>query len=131
MSENLNEVLKGIYEHLTEEQKEKAKKCETIEELSTLAGKEGIELPDEVLDAVVGGARALPPGSYVYCAYCRKQHSMALVRETTIIPANESRALAVQECRCEEVQRTFYYNCGRNMLYDDSYNAVGSPEGGC
>ena len=53
--EKLNELLSGIYESLTEEQKEKVKACQTPEELIALAGKEGIELPDEVLDAVAGG----------------------------------------------------------------------------
>ena len=57
MEENkkIAEVLKGIYDSLTDEQKEKAKKCKTMDELLKLAGEEGIELPDEVLDAAAGG----------------------------------------------------------------------------
>lgn len=57
MEENkkIAEVLKGIYDSLTGEQKEKAKKCKTTDELLKLAGEEGIELPDEVLDAAAGG----------------------------------------------------------------------------
>ncbi len=51
----LAETLKGIYDSLTDEQKEKAKQCKTMDELMVLAGKEGIELPDELLDAVAGG----------------------------------------------------------------------------
>ena len=54
-NKNLNEVLKGIYDSLTDEQKEKVKACKTMDELVKLAGEEGIELPDEVLDAVAGG----------------------------------------------------------------------------
>ena len=46
---------KGIYDSLTDEQKEKAKACMTMDEIMALAGEWGIELPDEVLDAVAGG----------------------------------------------------------------------------
>jgi hypothetical protein len=51
----LAEALEGIWDSLTDEQKEKAKACETLDELTALAGKEGVELPDELLDAVAGG----------------------------------------------------------------------------
>ncbi len=51
----LQEVLKGIWDSLTDEQKEKAKACKSMDELTALAGKEGVELPDEVLDAIAGG----------------------------------------------------------------------------
>lgn len=51
----LNAALKGIFNSLTDEQKEKAKQCKTMDELTAFAGKEGIELSDEVLDAVAGG----------------------------------------------------------------------------
>ena len=54
-NEKLNEMLAGIWDSLTDEQKEKAKACKTTDELIKLAGEEGIELPDEVLDAVAGG----------------------------------------------------------------------------
>ena len=47
--------LKGIWDSLTEEQKEKAKECKTMDELIAFAGREGIELPDEMLDSVSGG----------------------------------------------------------------------------
>ncbi len=50
------QALKEIYDSLTDEQKEKAKNCKTAEELLKLAGEEGIELPDELLDSVSGGA---------------------------------------------------------------------------
>ena len=57
MAENksLSEILKGIYDSLTDEQKEKAKECKTTDELLKLASEEEIELPDELLDAVAGG----------------------------------------------------------------------------
>ncbi len=69
MSENktinpkLEAALKGIWDSLTDEQKEKAKNCKTMDELTALAAKEGIELPDEVLDAVAGG--------YIYHDYSK------------------------------------------------------------
>ena len=55
MDEKLNTALKGIYDSLTDEQKAKAKACKTMEELTALAAREGMELPDEALDAVAGG----------------------------------------------------------------------------
>ena len=58
MNEKLNETLKGIYDSLTEEQKEKAKACKTMKELSAFATEENIELPDELLEAVSGGVQA-------------------------------------------------------------------------
>ncbi len=62
MDEKMEEVLKGIYNSLTDEQKQMAKACKTVEELAALAGREGIELPDEALDQVAGGGgRASTP----------------------------------------------------------------------
>ena len=61
MNENKNidpkmeAAIKGFYDSLTDEQKEKVKACKTMEELTVLVGKEGVELPDEVLDDVSGG----------------------------------------------------------------------------
>ena len=51
----MKEVLKGVFENLTDEQKEKAKACKDMDEFMKLAGEWGIELPDEVADAVAGG----------------------------------------------------------------------------
>ena len=56
MNETIKKALAGIYENLTDEQKEKAKKCKTMDEMMALAGEWGIELPDEMLDAVAGGS---------------------------------------------------------------------------
>ena len=55
MDTKLAEALKSVWDSLTDEQKEKARACKTMDELVKLAGKEGVELPDEVLDAVAGG----------------------------------------------------------------------------
>ncbi len=57
----LDPALTEIWDSLTDEQKEKAKTCKTTDELMLLAGKEGIELPDEVLDQVSGGLLMLIP----------------------------------------------------------------------
>ena len=74
MDPKLNAALKGVYESLTDEQKEKAKNCKTMEELTKLAAKEGIELPDEVLDAVAGGGivdcLAASDCDSHHCNYC-------------------------------------------------------------
>ncbi len=51
----LSEALYSVWDSLTDEQKEKAKACKTVGNLTELAAKEGIELPDELLDAVAGG----------------------------------------------------------------------------
>ena len=59
MDEKLNAALKGIYDNLSDELKEKAKQCKTMDELTKLAAKEGVELPDEALDAVAGGGTIL------------------------------------------------------------------------
>ena len=40
---------------LTPDSQEKARECETAEDLTALAASEGIELSDENLDGIVGG----------------------------------------------------------------------------
>ena len=51
----MQKALKELFDKLTDEQKAKAKECKTAEELMDFAGKEGVELPDELLDNVAGG----------------------------------------------------------------------------
>ena len=51
----MEEAMKGVFDKLTDEQKEQAKSCKTMDELMKLAGEWGIELPDELADAVAGG----------------------------------------------------------------------------
>ena len=41
--------------NLTPEQIEKAKACKTVEDLLALAKEEGVELPEDQLEAVAGG----------------------------------------------------------------------------
>ena len=61
MDDKLNETLKEIYDSLTEEQKEKAKACKTMDDFLKFAGEEGIELTDETLDSVAGGVVPIDP----------------------------------------------------------------------
>ena len=51
----LKELLSGVISSLTDEQKEQFKTCTTLQDFTELAGKLGVALPDEVLDAVAGG----------------------------------------------------------------------------
>ena len=55
MEEKMEKALEKFFANLTDEQKEKAKECKTMEELMAFAGKEGLELPDEFLESVAGG----------------------------------------------------------------------------
>ena len=43
------------FEGISPEQMEKAKACETAEELSALASEEGCELADKALEGIAGG----------------------------------------------------------------------------
>ena len=51
----LTGALKGVWDSLSDEQKKAARACESMDELAAFAGKAGIELSDEALDAVAGG----------------------------------------------------------------------------
>ena len=55
MDEKIEEMLIVFFENLTDEQKEKVKECKTEQELNDFIEKEGIELPDELLEAASGG----------------------------------------------------------------------------
>ena len=52
----MNERMAGILNGLTEEQKKKARTCKSKKDLLDFLGAEGVELPDELLDSVAGGA---------------------------------------------------------------------------
>ncbi len=53
--EKLQEIVEKLVDSFSDEQKEKAAACETLDDLIKLAGDEGIELPEELLDEVGGG----------------------------------------------------------------------------
>ena len=63
MDEEMKKALEKFFANLTDEQKEKVKECKTMEELMDFAGKEGLELPDELLDGVAGGGSSYYPDS--------------------------------------------------------------------
>ena len=67
-----NELLQG----LTEEQIAKVKACKDQEEALALAKAEGIELSDEQLEAVSGGACTT---TYVACPHCGKQNFSCII----------------------------------------------------
>ena len=50
------EDYKEMFDNLSEDLKKKATECKSAEELMELAKTEGIELTDEQLDAISGGA---------------------------------------------------------------------------
>ena len=58
MDEKMKEALKTVLENLTDEQKEVAKECKDLDELFAYLGKEGIEIPDDLVDMVAGGVQA-------------------------------------------------------------------------
>ena len=76
----LEDLLKDIWGSLTDEQKENAKKCKSMDEFMSYAGKEGIELPDELLDAVAGG--------YILVEYDEQygQDVYILINDDTLCP---------------------------------------------
>ncbi len=80
IASELNEALAGMWDSLTEEQKEKAKACKSMDELTTLAGSMGVELPDELLNSVAGGFWT---ETGVPCPYCGREATSALGRDKT------------------------------------------------
>ena len=65
-----------LFKGLTEEQITKAKARKNQEEMLALAKEEGIELTEEQLEAVGGGARATAP---VLCPDCDKNNFRCVV----------------------------------------------------
>ena len=55
MDEKMKEMMNGVIEKLNDEQKEKVKQCKTVDEFMALAGEWGMEIPDDMVDAVAGG----------------------------------------------------------------------------
>ncbi len=129
----LNEALKGMWDSLTEEQKEKAKQCKSTDELTVLAGQIGVELPDEMLDAIAGGIYNSDPSRPEYCPYCNRKHVHDEVRlKDMITPEGESTRLMVEVHTCKFSNRIFYYSSARNIYYDNAYRAITLPtNSGC
>ncbi len=88
----LNKAIEGMWDSLTDEQKAAAKECKSMDELALLAGAAGVELPDEMLDAVAGGGvRNIPasksealkskPGTWfqMWCPICHQKHETSRI----------------------------------------------------
>ena len=87
---------KELFKGLTKEQIEKAKNCKNNEELLALAKEEGIELTDEQLEAVSGGACTNPEPNLGCCPNCG----------STNFEYGETRDFSVvkYDCECVECQ---------------------------
>ncbi len=100
----LEEALKNLWDSMTDEQKEKAKACKNMDELIALAGAEGIELPDEMLDAVAGGYiyQVWKQGGFQYWLVVDDKSGEELTRvygDNTRFEVNNARPLAEQEAQ--------------------------------
>jgi len=67
-NEKMNELIIGVCKSLTDDQKEKAKDCKDVNELAKCLGEMGVALPDELMEAVAGGAEMLyqPISGYMW-----------------------------------------------------------------
>ncbi len=72
-NDQLSQALTELWDSLTDEQKAKAKECTTFDELAQFAGDQGIELPDEMLDAVAGG----------YTFYDERSRTYEIINDST------------------------------------------------
>ena len=118
----LNKALEGMWDSLTDEQKIKAKECKSMDELMLLAGKFGVELPDEMLTCVAGGiAKTIPART---CPYCGVTHEKITGRKK-IKPANGAKEVYVQIYVCPKYHREYYVNTD-GLQYDDSLQEVHS-----
>ena len=54
-NEELKQTLASLWDSLTDEQKERAKACASVDELLAFASEEKIELPADLLDGIAGG----------------------------------------------------------------------------
>ena len=123
----LNKALAGIWDSLTDEQKKKAKACENMDELTALAASAGVELPDEMLDAVSGGRRR-DIGSFLikYCPYCKgKSCDVYALSSIRIIPENENQMIITQAFECKRHPATFCVSKTRNMYYTPDGQPLG------
>ncbi len=56
----MNEAIKNVYDKLNDEQKKKADECKSEDDLMDLFSEWDIELPDDMVDAAVGGIYTRP-----------------------------------------------------------------------
>ncbi len=115
---DLNEALAGMWDSLTEEQKEKAKACKSMDELTALAGSMGVELPDELLDSVAGGFRT---ATGVLCPYCRGKSNPVFGKDPTPEMINGKIATRYY---CATGNHGFYYISAIKRYYDNNGNEI-------
>ncbi len=63
----ITEIIEKISVSLSDELKENANECSNLDELIIFAGKEGIELPDELLEPAAGGYDHYEMGTCIKC----------------------------------------------------------------
>jgi len=89
------ELLKG----LTEEQIAKIRACKNQEEILVLAKEEGIELTEDQLEAVSGGACTTTPAKPTTCPYCGADKIMAVEAHNANKPGSP---IAYYSCICKK-----------------------------
>ena len=111
----LNKALEGLWDSLTDEQKEKAKACKSMDELTALAGQMGVEMPDELLDSVAGGAQNIRLSPGTPCPYCGKSAD----------PTSSEKIIEGKKARhfyCARGGHTFF--CDGTFYYDGNGSII-------
>ena len=98
----LNEMLEKICASLTDEQNEKIKDCDNVQELCDALSKMDVDLPDELLNFVSGGAGYLGQVNITYefavCTSCGDEFKYPVV---------------YIQGRRTSITQTICYNCRR------------------
>lgn len=115
----LNEALKGMWDSLTDEQREKAKQCQSMDELTALAGSMGVELPDELLDSVAGGYHPIQDG--VHCPYCGKKANPTSPQDPN---AKRIGGKPAMRYYCARGNHGFFYVPATKRYYDNNDNEI-------
>ena len=90
-----------------------------MDELAELAGAAGVELPDEMLDAVAGGKNK-DNSQKLYCPYCKATEPVNVYDLTTIRKnGNVMNLLIVKEFKCQKTGRRFYLEEKYMQYYND------------
>ncbi len=130
--DELNKALEGIWESLTDEQKAKARECKSMDELAVLAASAGVELPDEMLDAVAGGGNTYYVTERAYCYYCHHPHFLRKTGVDFIRPVGDQDLIRMVVYRCGEKNKNFYVSEERNQVYRETGEYLGNWTGlGC
>ena len=118
------------WDSLSNEQKEKAKECKSMDELMLLAGRYGIELPDEALDAVAGGITwphdATETWANRTCPYCGKTRKIILQAKYSGFIGD----VLVCRCTCPSCERV-YFQSDEGVTYDLNHQYLGTFKNGC